>query len=149
MCVALSHWIVSLQSETVSSTIGYCIDYSASMKIRIKGNTIRIRLVQSEVATLKEQGNVTENVPFPGGRMLIYTLQVGEHWNADLDNHRITLQLPSDESYQWIDSDELSLSKDLKFENKSLKLLVEKDLNCLHPRPGEDESDAFPNPKQA
>ncbi|WP_436515634.1 DUF7009 family protein [Ekhidna sp. To15] len=120
------------------------------MKLRIRGNSIRIRLMQREVKQLAEEGLVTEEVNFPGGSKFIYSLKVASEFSASLSENHMQLFIPQQETMAWIASDEdLSLVESITLENgTSLKLMVEKDLACLTVRDGEDDSDAFPNPKK-
>jgi hypothetical protein len=50
----------------------------------------------------------------------------------------------------WAHSNQVGLQKDqFLSEEKSLKILIEKDLQCLTARPDEDESDNYPHPDAA
>ena len=45
------------------------------MKLRLRGNSIRLRLSQRDLATLLEDGAVEERVEFPGGSVLRHRLE--------------------------------------------------------------------------
>lgn len=67
------------------------------MKIRIKGNSVRIRLGKSEVDSFAETGEVHESTDFGGGNLLRYSLQKtpnGEALSASFANNLITLHMP-------------------------------------------------------
>lgn len=120
------------------------------MKLRIRGNSIRIRLMQREVKQLSEEGMVTEEVHFPGGAKFVYSLKVSSAFAASLGDKSMELSIPESETNPWIASNEdLSLTASFPVsDGESLKLMVEKDLACLTVRDGEDDSDAFPNPNK-
>lgn len=115
------------------------------MKIRINGNFVRLRLTQSEVEQFGTAGIVKSYILF-GQEKLIYELLAVEaihDLSARFTENRISVQVPVSMADQWSTSDIVSM------ENKDqtqLRILVEKDFQCLHPRADEDESDHFPNP---
>jgi hypothetical protein len=45
------------------------------MKLRLQGNSVRLRLTRSEVERLREIGRVEESVDFGAGEVLAYRLQ--------------------------------------------------------------------------
>lgn len=121
------------------------------MKLRIRDNSLRLRLTQTEVRTLRTDGQVTAATAFPGGASLVYALlcddEVAELTATMLDG-TITVRVPATVAHEWADSDEVSLRGDRALDDgQSLSLLVEKDFTCLAPREGEDESDMYPHPK--
>lgn len=123
------------------------------MKLRIRGNSLRLRLLKSEVKRLKETHTVTETVSFGSGHSLVYTLAVEPEAAsivAQFDQSEIRVTLPATIAERWVTSDEVSLTAEQSTSaNGTLKILVEKDFACLKPRTSplwEDESDAFPNP---
>ena len=112
------------------------------MKIRIRGNSVRYRLTQSEVEQFKDQGVITEQTDF-GNKTLTYILRAGDvpQLKATYDNDIITLLMPQAQADEWTDTDRVG------FENTEGKLLlyVEKDFKCLD-NVAEDQSDNYPNP---
>ena len=121
------------------------------MKLRIKGNTLRLRLTQREVAQLDESGRVEEEVAFSPGVALHYAVEVREGLDApraDLDGCRLRVALPDAAARRWITSDDTGI--EVEQPNGSaepLRIAVEKDFACLH-RPS-DSADVFPNPAAA
>ena len=113
------------------------------MKLRIRGNSIRLRLGKHEVAALREGGLVEEAVAFPGGHALAYAIERRDvaSLGARFDGRRIVVEVPNALAREFCDGDGVG------FDGASgeLKILVEKDWQCLAPR-NEDESDAFPHP---
>jgi len=112
------------------------------MKIRIKGSSLRYRLVRSDVDSLWKNGYVEETTPF-AGKALVYAIETGkeEKLTADFNDHKITLRMPK------AMIDELYHTGCIGFEDKTgpVSLLVEKDFVCLD-NTDEDQSDNYPNP---
>lgn len=117
------------------------------MKLRIRGNSIRLRLTRSEVEQLTSVGVVEEFVDFgPGNARFIYALESAadvEVISAKYENNRLSVHVPRRAASDWAGSDKVSLESP---ESSELKILVEKDFACLTPRKGEDETDMFPHP---
>ena len=121
------------------------------MKLRIRDNTIRLRLTQTEVGVLRSAGRVASATVFPDGAKLEYVLE-SDAETADLTatmrDGRITVHVPVAEASEWTESDQVSLRAEQRLaDGQSLGLLVEKDFACLTPREGEDESDMYPHPE--
>jgi len=113
------------------------------MKLRIRGNSLRLRLSQKEVAQLADKGRV-EDVIAIGPSKLAYALVLGDRIAATYEGSRIEVTVPKDRARAWSTNDaEVGIEND----DDALKILVEKDWSCLKPREGEDDSDAYPHPK--
>jgi hypothetical protein len=115
------------------------------MKLRIKGNSLRLRLTRGEVGELKESGQVFETVTFGSGNNFIYKIESvdeRDEISADFRAKELVISVPTSLVQRWAASDQVSL------EANELKptILIEKDFACLEPRPGEDETDMFSNP---
>lgn len=122
------------------------------MKIRIKGNTLRLRLSQSEINQISEKGTVSDTIAFGPGQALVYSLESSEGLPAPravFADHRITVALPKQTVTDWANSDQVSItSTQENATSEGLSLLIEKDFRCLTERAHEDESDLFPHPKE-
>lgn len=117
------------------------------MKLRTRGNSIRMRLMQSEVKTLEQTAQVKDSVDFPGGEKLVYKLRISDRYDARLEDNSLTISIPEPDAFRWIQTEEVGLEKSLDLPSGNrLNLLIEKDFNCLVDRPNEDETDTFPNP---
>lgn len=114
------------------------------MKIRIKGNSLRLRLTQTEVSKFNDEGIVSDSIDF-GNRQLIYSLQKGdiEEIKADFNGEFITVCVPSILGSDWASSNQVGMQSK---EGEPLSVLIEKDFQCLKARPDEDESDLYNNP---
>jgi hypothetical protein len=113
------------------------------MKLRLHAGSMRLRLSQSEVSHLRETGKVEDAVAFAPGKELVYALESKESPGntVTFDNSQIRIRLPKPILTHWTESDEVGID----IETQTLKILIEKDFQCLHrePEPGED---SFPNP---
>ncbi|HLT35145.1 MAG TPA: hypothetical protein VK034_02645 [Enhygromyxa sp.] len=117
------------------------------MKLRIRGDSLRLRLTRGEVQQLRETGSVVETIHFGTGE-LHYELR-GADVDAPVarfDGSRIEVSLPRDQANAWADGEQVGIAAEQALEHGSLTLLIEKDFRCLAPREGEDDGDAFPHP---
>lgn len=116
------------------------------MKLRIKGDSIRLRLTRGEVRGLLDGGRVEEATHFPGGRTFRYVLSAPASAaapSASFDADTLTIALPPATARQWGESEELGIRATLPLGGEGLAILIEKDFPCPTARPGEDDSDAF------
>jgi hypothetical protein len=113
------------------------------MKLRIKGNFLRIRLEKPEVQQLLESGSVKETTTF-AHKLFQYAVVSGayENLSASFTENQIAIHIPKAACSRFCQTDEVSLSGT----DGALELLVEKDFQCLHKRPDEDESQMYANP---
>jgi hypothetical protein len=120
------------------------------MKIRIKGNSVRLRLTQSEVDNFSKNGMLEEHTAF-GSNELIYALErkaAADELLASFEGNRITLFVPEKLSTIWTTTDRVGMENLMEIgDGKRLFLLVEKDWACID-RTDEDQSDNYPNPNQ-
>jgi hypothetical protein len=119
------------------------------MKLRIRGNSIRFRVSQSELRQIAEQGFAEDTVTFGPGQILHYRVEVvpAGRLKAAFFGSQICLRVPSDRVQRWSGQDEVAIAGEQAIGNgQTLEILLEKDFHCLAPRTGEDESDLFPNP---
>jgi hypothetical protein len=120
------------------------------MKLRIKGDSLRLRLTQGEVTQLGETGSVEDRVRFGAGAALVYRLRrdpAVSAVHAAFSNGTMEVRLPEQAALDWCASDEVTLSgSQPAAPDSELRIAVEKDFRCLTVREGEDESDQFDNP---
>ena len=120
---------------------------SHNMKLRLQGNSLRLRLTHSEVTHLCEAGTVEESVDFGLGTVLIYRIQsrgVTAPLHAVFCRDSVTVRVPAEPVAVWAAADEVGLYG----QQGPLKIAVEKDFRCLTARPDEEQSDAYPNPSE-
>lgn len=120
------------------------------MKIRIKGNSIRLRLTKTDVADLKEKGMVREETVFSFEAVFSYALFVdadSEEINAKFKDNCVTVFLPEKEAAILTDSEEITV-KNSQYNGSAdgLFILIEKDLQCLD-EISEDQNDMYENTK--
>lgn len=119
------------------------------MKIRIKGNSIRLRLTKTEITNFGEQGSIEERTLFAGGIFLSYKLQRQpgiDELKASYSENRITVLVPEAMAQEWVATDIVGFENKMDTGNgEQLFLLIEKDWVCLD-NTFEDQSDNFPNP---
>jgi len=120
------------------------------VKLRIRDNTLRLRLTQGEVETLRSDSVVRATTGFPGGRALAYEVESSPASvtpAAFLSDNVVTVRIPETTVLAWASTDQVSIESDqLLDDGDKLRILIEKDFQCLAPRDGEDDTDAFPNP---
>ncbi len=113
------------------------------MKLRLHDGSLRLRLSQTEVARLHDTGKVEDVVVFQPGKELFYAIETGpaKEPAATFDGSKIRVILPSAVASEWIGSDQTGIEAS----TGTLRLVIEKDFQCLHRAPAAGE-DAFPNP---
>ena len=120
------------------------------MKLRIKDNSVRLRLTRGEVDVLRQRGIVEANTCFPGGRELKYRVEsspASVNPAAFFSDNAVAVRLPETTVLAWATTEQVSMPGEQVLDDGAvLKILVEKDFACLAPREGEDESDMFPHP---
>ncbi|WP_018612584.1 DUF7009 family protein [Segetibacter koreensis] len=118
------------------------------MKIRIKGNSVRVRLSKSEVELFAKEGYVEERTEFENST-LIYAVK-SKHdgtMSADFTSGNLTLFVPADLLKQWSSTDLVGIDHNMLLNNgKYLYILLEKDFKCIDAAVTEDQSDYFENP---
>lgn len=119
------------------------------MKLRIKGNVIRLRLTQSEVATVGAGGRVQELTLFGPQSQFCYALEAvdSSQVEASYTNNTLTVRVPRATANDWATTELIGISAEQRIaENVSLQLIIEKDFACLTPR-GEEDADTFAHPQ--
>ena len=115
------------------------------MKLRIQGNSLRLRLTRNEVAQLRDRGRVESLVEFSPGQDLVYLLEGSFHAKsvtAAFDGKAIRVTVPAHVMKEWANSDQVGIESPSR---AGLHLLIEKDFQCLHGR-GEQDRDAYAHP---
>ena len=124
------------------------------MKLRIRGDSLRLRLKRGEVDLLAAGESIMEETHFPGA-VLRYRLDVTgeEAMQAHLENSSLVIRLPASQVSAWATTDKVSMLADQVLPGGGkLTLLIEKDFSCLEPghhRDCDDDVDTFPHPSQS
>ena len=120
------------------------------MKIRIRGNSLRLRLTRSEVEEVDLRGKVLESTHFGPDQRLLYSIESSTSLEekcvarAYFDGGHIRVEVCEEVIQHWANSDQVSIET-MQEGDTTLRILIEKDFQCLAPR-GEDDQDAFPHP---
>lgn len=123
------------------------------MKLRIRGNSIRLRLGRSEVQRLVTDGTIEESTAFgpTAGHRFVYTVQStrgGSDVSASLGDRRIAVRVPTELICRWATTDQVGIGAVARpGEESELRILIEKDFECIDAPPrAESQEDAFPHP---
>ena len=114
------------------------------MKLRLRGDSLRLRLSQSDVACIERGEAVIETTNFAQST-LRYSLHPsdGVACEAYFVDGAIQVRVPSGEALRWAQGTAVGIEVQVG----SLAVLIEKDFACLEPRAGAEDGDTFPNPK--
>jgi hypothetical protein len=120
------------------------------MKLRIKGNSLRLRVSPSEVARLFDSGRVEETIQFAAqpDAGLTYALECGEDRGEVFVRYRpqeVTVVLPATQARSWAEGDQVGIYGESDVGGRALTLAVEKDFACLDDAE-QGNQDTFPNP---
>ncbi len=122
------------------------------MKLRIKGDSLRVRVSRSEVARLLVGDCLEETIHFgqQENAKLTYALQRDtsvSKLTVQYTQNRVAILLSTDQANAWCITDQVGIAEEISLGSLgSLALLIEKDFACLD-RSDEDNEDTFPNPK--
>lgn len=117
------------------------------MKLRFRGNTLRMRVNQREVRTLAQGNALRERITFPGEHGLSYVLETSPEpvGSASFREGIIRVSAPSAEVNEWAaSSTSLGIYFALPTSDSILKIAIEKDLECVDGAEDERDPDAFP-----
>lgn len=118
------------------------------MKIRIKGDSLRLRLTKTEVEVFCKKGLYEEKIQFPH-KILTYSLQKKnsiDYIEADFSDDSIVVSISAVLVMDWDINTVVGFQHDQKLLNgETLFILIEKDFACLD-ESIEDQSDNYPNP---
>jgi len=125
------------------------------MKLRIKGNvgnSIRLRILRSELTELMTTGRIAETVRFGANdeSVLTYALEVQSGLTALEVRHEpreIRILLPLQQATSWAETDRVGIYETVSLGAEgALEIIVEKDFACLD-QSDADNHDTFENPQ--
>ena len=116
------------------------------MKLRLRGDSLRLRLTRGEVQQLAQSGSVEERVHITPSGVLVYRLKRVTTLGASFVNGEVEIQVPESMAREWCASELVTLEHEQPHGEVRLRIVVEKDYACLAPREDEDESDNFRHP---
>ncbi|UWZ83949.1 DUF7009 family protein [Occallatibacter riparius] len=121
------------------------------MKLRIKGDSLRLRVGPAELQRLIETGRIEETVHFglEEDARLTYALEVGgeEPIAVRHAGTRVVVILPVEMARAWARGEDVGVYGGVAVSSGRLEIAVEKDWACLDKSDGEN-ADTFPNPNQ-
>jgi len=122
------------------------------MKLRMKGNSLRLRISPSEMQRLLDTGRVEETIHFAPDNNARLTYALEHHAEAKSMSVRyrpqeVAVIISSDGMRQWAGGPEVGLYGEMETSDGTLELAVEKDFACLDKSEVEN-ADTFPNPNQ-
>jgi hypothetical protein len=123
------------------------------MKMRIKGDSLRLRISPSEVSRLLQSGRIEESIHFgpEEDAKLTYALLTRsgpENTFAVRRSAReIEVEVPASMVRAWCDSEEVGMYGVIDYGTSRLEVAVEKDFACLDKSDAEN-TDTYPNPNQ-
>jgi hypothetical protein len=122
------------------------------MKLRIKGDSLRLRVSRSEVASILAGVCLEDSIHFTpeASAEFSYALQKDPSVirpTVQYIGNKVTILIPAEQANAWGVTDQVGIAEDISLGNLgTLALLIEKDFACLD-RSDEDNQDTFPNPK--
>ncbi len=121
------------------------------MKLRIKGDSLRLRVGPSEVRRLMRVGRVDETINFSPGVRLTYALEHSQATACVSVSHTsdaVIVLVPTSVAQAWANGDEIGIYAAVPNGIGSLEVAIEKDLACLDSNHSANR-DTYPNPKAA
>jgi hypothetical protein len=124
------------------------------MKLRLNHDTIRFRFTRGEVETLHSGIPIEDSTPVGPGNTQRFAYRVvpasdtgGEPLRAELLENVLTVSISQSAVAQWRDSDKPGVESQQSWPGGQVRILLEKDLQRLNPKPDEEPVDVFPNPQ--
>jgi hypothetical protein len=121
------------------------------MKLRIKGNSLRLRVSRSELTRVLAGEEVAETIRFAAApeAKLTYALARGTQTGAAIvryQSQEVTVLLSEEQAQSWSQESEVGVYTQVDIAPQGLlELIVEKDFACLD-RSDADNQDTFVNP---
>ncbi|SRR6266567_2611929 len=127
-------------------------DEKEQMKLRIKGNSMRLRVSPSEMTRLLAVGRVEETIHFgpEEDAKLTYALEHAEHAGDMSLRHQgqtITVVISTRDAQEWASGEQVGMYGVAGADQTRVELAVEKDFACLDKGEGENR-DTYPHPQQ-
>jgi hypothetical protein len=120
------------------------------MKLRIKGDSLRLRIGPAEVKRLIETGRIAETIHFTSApeASLTYALETATQVETITVRHtscEVAVLLPAAQARAWFEGPQVGLYGHAPIAGGMLEIAVEKDFACLDKNIVENE-DTYPNP---
>jgi hypothetical protein len=124
------------------------------MKLRIHKDSIRFRFTRDEVEALAN-GKALEEIVAVGplaNQSLTYRVTPEEGTSdaacihAEFEENNLTVSVPVQTLRTWYEGEQLAIDEDQVWATGKLRILLEKDMQRLNPKPGEEAAGVYPNP---
>jgi hypothetical protein len=122
------------------------------MKLRLRGNSIRIRLDRRDIERLIDRGRIDDALRFGPGLAFSYAVEVGvaprDRPKASYADGRLTIRIETEDAEEWLAGERVGFDHEQAVDGGVVRVLLEKDFACIDRPVGEEADDAyaFPNP---
>jgi hypothetical protein len=120
------------------------------MKLRLHGDSIRLRLKPAEVAELARSGSVHAMTHLTADSYFLYRLSADagiERPTATLTGRELCVAVPRAQAADWATTDRVAISAEQEWsEGQSLTILIEKDFECLDATKHQTGEVLYPHP---
>ena len=119
------------------------------MKLRFRGNTLRLRVNRREVDALASGDLVQEDVFFPNQARFTYIFEPSRNAVplASFESNTLRVAAPLLQVRNWAHTELIGLYYNFETEGTVLKVAIEKDLECTDSTAEDNDPDAFPRTK--
>jgi hypothetical protein len=126
------------------------------MKLRIKGDSLRLRISPSEMSRLLVTGRIEETIRFgpAGDAMLTYALSINPGrvtplalMDVQYRAHEVLVTIDATQAKAWAKGPDVGLYANINTGGGQLEVAVEKDFACLDKDESENQ-DTYPHPQQ-
>ncbi len=122
------------------------------MKLRLYRNSIRFRLSPGEVEQLHQRGSLSESISITPNVDFVYGLHSRPIAAAKVtfDSKTLAVELPQTAVAHWAAGSDVEITAEQDVGGgRRLKILIEKDFECLHPEMTEPGVKFYPHPNRA
>jgi hypothetical protein len=117
------------------------------MKLRLKGNSIRVRLDRRDIERLIDEGRVDDAVRFGPGLAFSYAVETGpaprERPTAFYTAGRLLIRIDPEDAEEWLAGDRVGFDHQQPIDGGVVRVLLEKDFACIDRPLGEEADDAY------
>jgi hypothetical protein len=102
------------------------------MKLRIRGQQLRIRTDPEEMRTLASAGCIEDSIQLAPGRPLIYRLTIAaaaSTLGVAFEDNLIEVRIPEEQARRWCSTDLVGLSGTQRSDAVELRVSLEKDFD--------------------
>jgi hypothetical protein len=122
------------------------------MKLRLKGNSIRVRLDRRDIEGLIARGRIEDSLRFGPDLVFSYAVEIGaaprERPRASYTVGRLAIRIDPRDAEKWLAGSRVGFDHLQDVDGGVVRVLLEKDFACIDRPAGEEADDAyaFPNP---